>query len=54
MDLIPIAILDIVHQGWMGGFVVLFALLIGHAVADFALQGDFLAIAFELYWVHGH
>ena len=45
MDLMPIAMLDIVHQGWTGGFVVLFALLIGHAVADFALQGDFLAIA---------
>ncbi|MEP4079785.1 DUF3307 domain-containing protein [Haloferula sp.] len=45
MDFTPIAFLDISHQGWMGGFVVLFALVIGHAVADFALQGDFLAIA---------
>lgn len=40
-----VACLDIVHQGWMGGLVVFFALVIGHAVADFALQTDFIAIA---------
>jgi len=40
-----IASLEIVHHGWLGGAVVLFALVIGHAVADFALQGDFIAIA---------
>ena len=40
-----IACLDVTHQGWLGGLVVLFALIIGHAVADFALQTDFLAAA---------
>ena len=40
-----IACLDVTHQGWLGGLVVLFALVIGHAVADFALQTDFIAIA---------
>jgi hypothetical protein len=45
MTFIPVALLDVVHQGWLGGLVVLFALVIGHAVADFALQTEFIAVA---------
>lgn len=42
---ISIAMLPLADHGW-GGFVVLFfALLIGHSVADFALQNEFIATA---------
>ena len=32
---------------WLQGLCLLFAYLIGHALADFPLQGDFLAIGKE-------
>lgn len=32
------------QAGWMGCFMLFWALLIGHALADFPLQGDFLAV----------
>jgi hypothetical protein len=34
---------------WLQGLALLFAFLIGHALADFPLQGDFLAIGKERY-----
>lgn len=38
--------LDIVQTpaGWGEGFKLLFALLIGHALADYPLQGEYLAL----------
>lgn len=39
----PLASLPV--HGFATGAVLLFALLIGHAIADFALQGRFLAVA---------
>lgn len=40
-----IALTSLSGEGWAGGLVMLFALVIGHAIADFALQTDFLASA---------
>ena len=34
-------------EPWLQGIVLLFALMVGHALADFPLQGGFLAIGKE-------
>lgn len=44
MNPAPIAAL-VTGSGWEGGLLLFFALLIGHAVADYPLQGAFLAKA---------
>ena len=40
----PIATL-VTGSGWDGGLLLFFALLIGHAIADYPMQGGFLATA---------
>jgi hypothetical protein len=50
----PILLADILPLGASGlgdAAILLFALLIGHALADFPLQGEFLAAGKEM---HGH
>jgi hypothetical protein len=41
---LPLAALD-AGSGWHAPFILFFALLIGHAIADYPMQGTFLATA---------
>src|ERR1035437_4259671 len=34
-----------VSPGWPGGLVMCFALVIGHSLADYPLQGEFISVA---------
>jgi len=40
---LPAALIEV--SGYASGITLLFALLIGHAICDFALQGEFLSTA---------
>ena len=37
-------LIDLAKPGWLNALVVFWALLLGHALADFPLQGTFLAV----------
>lgn len=45
MDLIASASLLSTPESFAGALVCLFALVIGHAISDFALQGEFVSVA---------